>query len=64
METGKREPSAEQADTNTARNYTFGSQSVFGMPFNLRDAGTNLEGRGHDDAGGRQCCSENLEDRH
>jgi hypothetical protein len=39
-------PSAEQADTNAARNNTFGSHYVFGMPFKLRDPGTNLEDGG------------------
>ncbi|HSH37296.1 MAG TPA: DUF6503 family protein [Chthoniobacterales bacterium] len=39
-------PSADQADTNAARNNTFGSHYVFAMPFKLRDPGTNLEDAG------------------
>ncbi|CAN5593419.1 hypothetical protein BH20VER1_BH20VER1_13810 [soil metagenome] len=39
-------PSADQADTNAARNNTFGSHYVFGMPFKLRDPGTILEDAG------------------
>ena len=39
-------PSTEQTDINAARNNTFGSHYVFGMPFKLRDPGTRLENAG------------------
>ena len=35
-----------QADTNSARNSTFGSHYVFGMPFKLRDPGATLSDAG------------------
>lgn len=35
-----------QADTNSARNSTFGSHYVFGMPFKLRDPGAKLSDAG------------------
>jgi hypothetical protein len=39
-------PSPEQGDMNAARNNTFGSHYVFGMPFKLKDPGTVLEDGG------------------
>lgn len=39
-------PLSEQGDTNAARNNTFGSHYVFGMPFKLKDPGTVLEDGG------------------